>query len=133
MLAIAGIVTWCGYAVFVYGISQLNGQNYSFKDLTWPGAFTLGNPAPDPPGSGGAEGLGGISGNPTPCTKAQKRAGYTTGIDGNCNPPANPTPGGGPVGVNTCYNNKTGAAIYVKGKCPKGYTTSTRPGGTGVI
>ncbi len=49
MLAIAGAVTWFGYLVMVYGISQLNGQNYSFLDLAVPGHFTLGNPAPDPP------------------------------------------------------------------------------------
>jgi hypothetical protein len=51
MLAIAGAVTWFGYLVMTYGISQLNGQNYSFKQLAVPGLFTLGNPAPDPPRS----------------------------------------------------------------------------------
>jgi len=58
MLAIAGAVTWFGYALFVYGLSQVAGQNYGFKDITWPGRFTLGNPAPDPPGPGTITGGG---------------------------------------------------------------------------
>jgi hypothetical protein len=137
MLAIAGVVTWFGYLVMTYGLSQLTGQNYSFLDLAIPGKFTLGSPAPDTGSSGsGSEGIGGISGNPTPCTKAQKAAGYTTGIDGNCNPPANPPPGGSggsAAGMNTCINNKTGASKFFKGKCPPGYTASAIPGQTGLI
>jgi hypothetical protein len=137
VLAIAGITTWFGYLVMVYGLSQLDHQNYSFLDLAVPGKFTLGTPAPDGPSTGGGgEGIGGVSGNPTPCTKAQIAAGYTTGIDGNCNGPANPAPSGskGPgVGYNTCINNKTGKATLVKGKCPAGTTASQIPGRTGMV
>ena len=137
MLAIAGVVTWLGYLVMVYGISTVTGGNYTFSDLAIPGHFTLGSPAPDPPSTGGGgEGIGGVSGNPTPCTKAQKAAGYTTGIDGNCNPPANPPPGGSggsAAGNNTCINNKTGKSKLFKGKCPAGWSASQIPGQTGVI
>jgi hypothetical protein len=52
MLAIAGAVTWVGYLVMTYGLSQLTGQNYSFLDLAIPGKFTLGSPAPDAPKAG---------------------------------------------------------------------------------
>jgi hypothetical protein len=137
MLAIAGAITWVGYLVMTYGLSQLDHQNYSFLDLAIPGRFTLGSPAPDSGSSGsGSEGIGGISGNPTPCTKAQKAAGYTTGIDGNCNPPANPAPGGSggsAAGNNVCFNNKTGKSKLFKGKCPAGWSASQIPGQTGVI
>ncbi len=137
MLAIAGAVTWVGYLVMVYGISTVTGGNYTFLDLAIPGHFTLGSPAPDSPSSrSGSEGIGGISGNPTPCTKAQKAAGYTTGIDGNCNPPANPAPGGSggsAAGNNVCFNNKTGKSKLFKGKCPAGWSASQIPGQTGVI
>jgi len=59
VLAIAGGVVWGGYLLFVYGLSQLAGQNYSIGDLAIPGKFTLGTPVPDksalapavPPGS----------------------------------------------------------------------------------
>jgi hypothetical protein len=47
VLAIAGVTTWFGYLVFVYGLSQLDHQNYSFSDLAIPGRFTLGTPAAD--------------------------------------------------------------------------------------
>jgi hypothetical protein len=63
MLAIAGVVTWFGYLVMTYGLSQLTGQNYSFLDLAIPGKFTLGSPAPDPPGTK---------------TNSQDSAGFTT-------------------------------------------------------
>jgi hypothetical protein len=123
MLAIAGGVSWLGYLVMVYGLSQLAGQNYSFLDLAIPGKFTLGTPAPDAPSAGG----GGTdpNGGTTPCTAAQKAAGYTTDINGNCVPPANPAPGGAKgsaAGTNACFNNKTGKVIYVVGPCPNGYT-----------
>jgi len=51
MLAIAGITAWLGYLVMTYGLSQVGGQNYSIGQLAIPGRFTLGNPAPDPPGT----------------------------------------------------------------------------------
>ena len=49
MLAIAGVITWLGYTVLTYGLSQLAGGNYTIGDLAIPGRFKLGNPAPDPP------------------------------------------------------------------------------------
>jgi hypothetical protein len=76
MLAIAGGVSWLGYLVMVYGLSQLAGQNYSFLDLAIPGKFTLGTPAPDAPSTGG--------GSTTPCSAAQLAAGYTNDSSGNC-------------------------------------------------
>jgi len=128
MLAIAGITAWLGYLVMTYGLSQVGGQNYSIGQLAIPGRFTLGSPPPNSPGAGG----GGGNQSPTPCTKAQIAAGYTTDITGNCQPPANPTPGGGPVGWNKCIN-AAGKVKFVKGNCPNGYTTSGLPGQTGVI
>jgi len=50
VLAIAGIVTWLGYGVFVYGFSQVRGQNYSIGDLLIPGKYVPGVPA-DLPGA----------------------------------------------------------------------------------
>jgi hypothetical protein len=131
MLAIAGAVSWIGYLLGVYGLSQLAGQNYSIGQLAIPGRFTLGTPAPDS-GSGGSGGGGSVS----PCTKAQIAAGYTTDALGNCNPPANPPPGGtkgSSVGWNTCINSKTGKSKLVLGKCPNGWIASGTPGKTGLL
>jgi hypothetical protein len=59
MLAVAGVVTWLGYAAFTYGLSQTDGQNYGLLDLIVPGKFTLGNPAPDPPATATTKVTGG--------------------------------------------------------------------------
>ena len=56
MLAIAGAVSWIGYLLGVYGLSQLAGQNYSIGQLAIPGRFTLGTPAPDVSTSGSIPG-----------------------------------------------------------------------------
>jgi hypothetical protein len=66
MLAIAGVVTWLGYGVFVYGFSQVRGQNYSIGDLLIPGKFVAGVPADSSSGSTtGTTGTGGAGLNLT--------------------------------------------------------------------
>jgi hypothetical protein len=116
MLAIAGIVTWVSYAGFVYGISQLKSQNYSLKDLCWPGVFTLGSPPPDPPSGPTAPGGAGKTGGsaPSPCNAAQLAQGMTNDINGNCMAKA--------TGTYKCVNGD-GDVVMVSGKkCPQGYT-----------
>lgn len=107
MLAIAGGVAWAGYLLFVYGLSQLAGQNYSIADLAIPGKFVLGTPPPDkgtPSGSvpgGSGTGAGTVPFNPK------------TGTGGN------------PTTYQVC-RDKTGKNIGnpVNGKCPKGASLS---------
>ena len=128
MLAIAGAVSWVGYLFFVFGLSQLAGQNYSIGDLAIPGKFTLGNPAPDPPGTP-APGTH----TTTPCTAAQLAAGWVN-AQGGCTA-GSPTTGNGSTGSGryACFDNATGANTgYLKPypgatltKCPKG--SSKRP------
>ena len=100
MLAIAGAVTWMGYLAFVYGLSQLAGQNYSIGDLAIPGKFTLGNPAPDkgaltgsvPGGTGTGPGTvpfnqqTGTGGNPTTYQVCRDKNGENVGnpVNGKC-------------------------------------------------
>jgi hypothetical protein len=114
MLAIAGAVTWFGYALFVYGLSQVADQNYGFKDITWPGRFTLGNPAPDPPGPGTITG-GGVT-----LPKASKGSGVhgSTGISASGGVGAKCNKGYNLLQVNTMKN----------GKCPAGTTDIGTPG-----
>ena len=101
MLAIAGGVAWGGYLLFVYGLSQLAGQNYSIGDLAIPGKFTLGVPGPDQPTS-----INNPPGTVPPNTTAGAQAAYCRrNSDGyNLGPPS------GTVG---------------KFKCPKGSTLSS--------
>jgi len=129
MLAIAGAVAWGGYLLFVYGLSQLAGQNYSIGDLAIPGKFTLGNPAPDGPSTPAP----GTHTN-TPCTAAQLAAGWVN-AQGGCTAGSatTGTPGKPGSGRYACFDNSTGANTgYLKPypgatltKCPKG--SSKRP------
>jgi len=106
MLAIAGAVTWMGYLAFVYGLSQLAGQNYSIGDLAIPGKFTLGNPAPDQGALTGSV-PGGTGTGPGTVPFNQQ-----TGTGGN------------PTTYKVCRDNKTGAhnGVPANGKCPAGST-----------
>lgn len=102
MLAIAGVITWLGYTVLTYGLSQLAGGNYTIGDLAIPGRFTLGNPAPDPK-----------AGTTSPC-----QPGYSV-VAGKC--VQNAPPGSG---TNTGYKTKAAcqaaaAAAGTKGTCSK--------------
>ena len=110
MLAIAGAVTWFGYALFVYGLSQVAGQNYGFKDITWPGRFTLGNPAPD---------------------SSRALTGSVPGGTGTGKGtlPLNPKTGQGdnPTTYAICRDPKTGknmGKVPASGVCPKGQIVS---------
>jgi len=103
VLAIAGIVTWLGYGVFVYGFSQVRGQNYSIGDLLIPGKYVPGVPADSSltgsvPGGTGT-GAGTVPFNPT------------TGTGGN------------PSTYAVCANIASGARLPLppNGKCPAGY------------
>lgn len=110
MLAIAGGVAWGGYLLFVYGLSQLAGQNYSIADLAIPGKFTLGNPAPDAKGTGDLAQGGNSTG------KQQTGA-------------ANPVPsngGTGPSGFSICYGPNGQSKPTLNGKCPQGWTLGSR-------
>ena len=116
MLAIAGITAWLGYLVMTYGLSQVGGQNYSIGQLAIPGRFTLGNPAPDPPG---VTAPGTHTG--TPCTQAQLNAGWVN-AQGGCTKGSSTTPGS-PNKYYYCRNNKTGENMGpYTGSCPKGST-----------
>jgi hypothetical protein len=111
MLAVAGVVTWLGYLVLTYGVSQVAGQNYGFKDLAIPGRFTLGSPAPDSPGHS-------LTGS-TP-------GGTGTGPGTQ---PFNPKTGaGGNPSLNTCCRDpKTGknmGPVPASGVCPNGQIVS---------
>jgi len=119
VLAIAGAVAWGGYLLFVYGLSQLAGQNYSIGDLAIPGKFTLGNPAPDGPASG-ASGVG--TSTSGPCTAAQIAAGWVMASNGKCTKGSSTVPGS-PNKYYYCRDNTTGANVGAfTGKCPKGST-----------
>ena len=109
MLAIAGAVTWVGYLVMTYGLSQLAHQNYSFLALAIPGHFTLGSPAPDGPATPGSQPGG-------------------TGI-GKGTQPLNPVTGsGGNPSLSTCCRDqKTGknmGKVPASGVCPAGQFVS---------
>lgn len=115
MLAIAGGVAWGGYLLFVYGLSQLAGQNYSIGDLAIPGRFTLGNPAPD---------------NPTQApTQQQAGVNAPVGSSGTNKPgtvPKGGTNSSGPTGqyARVCKDTKTGKIFTgANGKCPPGSTS----------
>jgi hypothetical protein len=98
MLAIAGVVTWFGYLVMTYGLSQLTGQNYSFLDLAIPGKFTLGSPAPDPKGTGSTT---------TPVTGGAQKG---SGLQG-------PVPTGGGYATQAACEKATGMSCdQVKGR-----------------
>jgi len=110
MLAIAGAVTWFGYLVMTYGLSQLTGQNYSFLDLAIPGKFTLGSPAPD----AGSTITGSTPGG--------------TGT-GKGTTPLNPKTGSGgnPTTATCCRDPKTGknmGPVPASGICPNGQIVS---------
>lgn len=34
------IIAWAGYAVFYYGLTQIQGGNWGFFDLLWPASWT---------------------------------------------------------------------------------------------
>ena len=116
MLAIAGGVAWGGYLLFVYGLSQLAGQNYSIADLAIPGKFTLGNPAPDQPTT-------------TPQQQLGTNAPGTSSVGTTKTPgtvPKGGTNSSGPTGqyARVCKDTKTGKLFTgVGGKCPPGSTS----------
>ena len=110
MLAVAGVTSWLGYLLFVYGLSQVKGQNYSFLDLAVPGRFTLGNPAPD-----SSRALTGSTPGGTGTGKGTLPLNPKTGQGGN------------PATYAICRDPKTGknmGKVPASGVCPKGQIVS---------
>lgn len=113
MLGIAFLVSFFGYQVGAYGLSQVRGCNAGFVEILIPGKFT--GCKPDA-----------ASSTVTPTQLTPTKPGQN---QSNPVPNAGSNPG---VGVNICINNKTGKTKTVVGKCPKGYTQSATPGQSGL-
>ena len=113
MLGIAFLVSFFGYQVGAYGLSQVRGCNAGFVDILIPGKFK--GCMPD-------------AANSTVTPTQLKPT-----LPGQNNPNPNPNSSANPgVGINICIDNKTGKTKTVVGKCPKGYTQSATKGQSGL-
>lgn len=77
MIAIAGGVTFLGYWLFCYGLSQVRGCNAGMIALVWPGRFS----GCDPDTGGGQKSSSGGAVNNGKCG-----AGFVPDAAGNCIP-----------------------------------------------
>lgn len=46
MLAVGTTAAWFGYSVFYYGLTQVQGGNWGYRDLVWPSLWALNKNVP---------------------------------------------------------------------------------------